>query len=177
MLSGKFKTKTKEPKNMSVFNKVYPLPYVGIVGNGTDKFTKYGIVRAVVLITVILNARRCVLVSGHSKLGGIDIWSEKAFTRLYPDIKPRICKPDVEEWNPVGQYGYMKRNKDIARFSDELHIIVANHYPDKYTGKRFSICYHDYKSDHVKSGACWTGNQFRAMKGIEPIYHVINNDK
>lgn len=157
------------------FTKVYPYPYIGIIGNGTDKFTKVGIAIARVTIKRILTKSKCVLVSGHSKMGGIDIWSEEIFTQLYPDIKPRICKPNIEQWNPIGKYGYMKRNMDIARFSEELHIIVANHYPKEYNGKRFISCYHDNRNDHVKSGACWTGNQFRQMRGIEPIYHVINN--
>ena len=159
----------------SPFTKVYPLPYIGIVGNGTDKFTGMGTAIAKVIIKVILTKSRCVLVSGHSPVGGIDIWSEEIANILYPDIKHRICKPDVEQWNPTGQYGYMKRNLDIARFSDELHIIVANKYPKEYNGKKFIGCYHDYRNDHVKSGACWTGNQFRNMKGIEPIYHIVRN--
>lgn len=94
---------------------------------------------------------------------------------MHPDIEPRICTPKVKQWNPIGQYGYMKRNMDIARFSDELHIIVAKDYPSNYIGQRFTICYHDDRKDHVKSGACWTGNQFRNMKGIEPIYHIVRN--
>lgn len=111
----------------SPFTKVYPYPYIGIIGSGSDKFTSQGKSISENEIRNIISPKKCVLVSGHSRLGGIDIWSEEIFKTWYPEIEPRICKPDIEQWNPTlgttpdkELYGYKKRNQDIARFSDEL---------------------------------------------------------
>lgn len=171
----------------SPFTKVYPYPYIGIIGSGSDKFTPEGEAIAKHEITRILSPKKCVLVSGHSPIGGIDIWSEERFKDYYPEIEPRICKPDINQWNPIvggkEAYGYKKRNQDIARFSDELHVIVPSKYPKSYTGEKY-FDYHCFNrfgeaiyntENHIKSGACWTGNVFRAMKGIPPVYHIIDN--
>jgi len=145
---------------------------IGIVGNGTDKFTEMGAKRAQKRIRQILQEHPgATVVSGHSPVGGIDIWAEEIAEELgHPtDIKaPRQNKWDAE-------YGYKKRNLDIAE-SDIVHVIVADEYPFEYKGRRFKICYHckDTRDYHVKSGGCWTGNKAIEAGNIA-TWHIIQN--
>jgi len=159
---------------------------IGIIGNGSDKFTFLGQFRARNIIWNILNPPD-KLVSGHSIMKGIDIWSEQIAEKKHCEMI--IAKPIQES-----QQYYKIRNDQIARWSDELHIIVVDVYPKEYTGQRFQTCYHhNYDSYnyvpfgiistqkikvnyHVKSGACWTGNMFRNHHpDKQPIYHIVNN--
>lgn len=144
----------------------------GIIGNGTDKFTELGAERAKSKIVEILY-REDTVVSGHSPVGGIDIWAEEAGRLLGCGLD--IKEPDVHQWNPVGGYGYKARNIDIAADSDELHVIVARSYPPDYQGRRFDLCYHCLRDDHVKSGACWTAKQAQRM-GKDVHWHYIDNE-
>lgn len=140
---------------------------VGLVGNGSDKFTELGEQRARELIRKILRAHKAdVMVSGHSPVGGIDIWAEEEAIALGVALDLKI--PEVLSWNPPGKYGYKARNLDIARQSNILYVIVADVYPDEYTGRRFRMCYHHRRgqglplvtpTNHVKSGGCWTGTK------------------
>lgn len=144
----------------------------GIVGNGSDKFTVLGQFRARLIINSILNLPD-KLCSGHSIMKGIDIWAEQIAINKGCYSKSLIMKPIKEH-----KEFYEIRNRMIAQYSNELHIIVAKQYPKKYTGKRFKICYHhkdEFRFTHVKSGACWTGNMFRQIHHKEPIYHVVDN--
>lgn len=150
---------------------------VGIVGNGSDKFTRAGEQQARALIHLILNSPGVeVMVSGHSPVGGIDIWAEDAASALGLELDLKI--PEIHQWNPPGGYGYKARNFDIARDSDVTHVILADVYPEEYRGRRFGICYHhrDHESDivtptnHVKSGGCWTGR-----KAEHAIWHIVRN--
>ena len=153
---------------------------IGIIGNGSDKFTFLGQFRARNIIWNILNPPD-KLVSGHSIMKGIDIWSEQIAEKKHCEMI--IAKPIQES-----QQYYKIRNDQIARWSDELHIIVVDVYPKEYTGQRFKVCYHhkawpyaesnidDFAYTHVKSGACWTGNMFRNHHpDKQPIYHIVNN--
>lgn len=144
---------------------------IGIIGNGKDKFTLLGMIRAKILIRkILLEHKDVILISGHSYLEGIDIWSEE-IANTY-NIELDIKAPKTESWS--GEYGYKERNIDIAESIDILHIVLADKYPPNYKGLKFNICYHDGRTDHVKSGACWTG-KIAKQKGKEVIYHIINN--
>jgi hypothetical protein len=145
---------------------------VGMVGNGTDKFTEFGEKQARELIGDILFYDGIeAMVSGHSPVGGIDIWAEEAAISLGIELDLKI--PEINQWNPDG-YGYKARNLDIAADSDVLHVILADKYPTDYEGMRFDLCYHCRSNDHVKSGGCWTGKQAQKM-GKEVHWHIIEN--
>jgi hypothetical protein len=144
---------------------------IGIVGNGTDKFTPKGKAEAVAIITDYLDPHHTLL-SGHSPVGGIDIWAEEVAERMGASMD--IKTPEVHQWDPPGSYGYKARNLDIAHGSELVLVILADVYPEEYTGRRFNLCYHCKQDDHVKSGGCWTGKQ--ALKaGIETRWYVVNN--
>jgi hypothetical protein len=155
------------------------LKTIGIVGNGTDKFTTEGqaVAKAIciqILTTSLIRGEKPVLVSGHSPVGGIDIWAEEAADWL--GIPKDIKAPKVEQWNPPGEYGYKARNLDIAA-SDVVHVILADIYPDEYTGRKFDYCYHCRAAgvpdtDHVKSGGCWTGHR---SKTGNKVFHIVQN--
>jgi hypothetical protein len=151
---------------------------IGFVGNGDDKFTQLGQNRAQ---EVIRNAFFTYdpdrVVSGHSPVGGIDIWAENL--ALINGIGTDIKTPEVHQWNPEGQYGYKARNLDIARASDILYVILANEYPPEYKGRKFAECYHcksigRNSTDHVKSGGCWTGKKALEM-GKDVRWIIIEN--
>jgi hypothetical protein len=151
---------------------------IGIVGNGTDKFTTLGKKRACELIQFLFDVQsdhHITLVSGHSPVGGIDIWAETIadWNNLHKDIKT----PKQHSWS--GSYGYKARNLDIAKSSDVLHVIVADVYPKEYTGQKFKTCYHCYiggnNPPHVKSGGCWTGIKARYMFKKPVQWHIIPN--
>lgn len=140
---------------------------VGIVGNGSDKFTAYGEQQARALIRELLTDATA-MVSGHSPVGGIDIWAELEAVELGVPLDLKI--PAHNSWDPVGRYGYKARNLDIAKDSDIVHVIVADDYPPEYRGRRFHVCYHCRTTDHVKSGGCWTGR-----KAARAEWHIIPN--
>lgn len=146
---------------------------VGIVGNGSDKFTELGELRARGIIRQILcDYEDPILVSGHSPVGGIDIWSEEVAEKL--GVSMDIKTPKKNQWNPPGEYGYKARNLDIAK-SDVVHVVLADSYPPDYTGMKFKECYHCASmgrdsTDHVKSGGCWTGKQ-----ADNAVWHIVNN--
>jgi hypothetical protein len=153
---------------------------VGIVGNGEDKFTENGYEAAVELIRKLLS-RNDTLVSGHSPVGGIDIWAEEVAAELGADTDIKI--PEIHQWNPEGGYGYKARNLDIAKTSEVVHVILADRYPEDYKGRRFKFCYHcarnevmipDFAGSHIKSGGCWTG--YKAIEaGNRAEWHIIHN--
>lgn len=148
---------------------------VGIVGHGSDKFTLEGQARARTLIRELLTGAD-VMVSGHSPVGGIDIWAEEEAERAGVVLDLKI--PETHSWNPVRGYGFKARNIDIAKDSTEVHIILADTYPPGYVGMRFEECYHCLRLRpnlvHVKSGGCWTGNH--ALKlGKPATWHVVEN--
>ena len=150
---------------------------IGIIGNGSDKFTPHGATIAKAVIVEILMANhKPVLMSGHSRMGGIDIWAEEIATQLghEKDIKA----PKTESWG--GDYGYKERNLDIARSSDYLYVIVADSYPPDYNGQTFlkdgrQYCYHCNTFNHVKSGACYTRKLFEKAKSKLGVTVIIPN--
>lgn len=146
---------------------------IGIVGHGADKFTQKSALEAKKIISSILvpHAGNVTLISGHSPVGGIDIWAEDC-ARLN-QFPMELKVPKQHKWD--AEYGFKQRNEDIAKESDEVHIILVNKYPPEYYGMRFAMCYHCKKSDHVKSGGCWTGKVAERL-GKKVIWHIINND-
>lgn len=151
---------------------------IGFVGNGSDKFSGIGALRAKRLISEILEMHPVDhVVSGHSPVGGIDIWAEDY--AIENEFKTLIFRPVIKQWNPVGGYGYKARNLDIARHSDILCVIVASEYPDTYISRKFPECYHCKSigrpyTDHVKSGGCWTGKKCLEM-GNKTEWFLIDN--
>lgn len=142
---------------------------IGIVGHGEDKFDTVTKAAAIDLIRKLLSAHpNSILVSGHSPVGGIDIWAEDVAQELGIQMDLKI--PYSHTWD--GLYGYKARNLDIAKSSDEVHVILVARYPDNYHGRRFSSCYHCHTTDHVKSGGCWTGHQAKRF-GKKVKWHVL----
>jgi hypothetical protein len=151
---------------------------IGIVGHGKNKFTKHAEQTAKNTIRNILLAHSSpTLISGHSPVGGIDIWAEEIAIEL--GIKMDIKTPRQKSWE--GEYGYKARNLDIAQSSDEIHVILVDEYPKNYKGIRFTICYHCAKhpgkvKSHVKSGGCWTGWKAYDL-GKDLTFHIIKNNE
>jgi len=130
---------------------------IGIVGNGADKFTGLGELRAKLeIFKLIMSHPNSKIVSGHSRMGGVDIWTEEITKLCGRELDLDIKAPKEESWD--GEYGYKARNIDIAK-SDVVFVIVADKYPENYEGQKFKKCYHCHTDYHVKSGACWTGNK------------------
>ncbi len=145
---------------------------VGIIGNGKDKFTDVGETRAKVIIRQLLEVPNAVVVSGHSPLGGVDLWAEEAAKRLGALDVVYIFAPKVQSW----LNGYKVRNLEIATCSDELHVVVADTYPPEYRGRRFDFCYHCGTSTHDKSGACWTAKKFEVLHpDKKAVWHIVRN--
>ena len=149
---------------------------IGIVGNGSDKFTPQGERLARSVIRDILVGAD-VMISGHSPVGGIDIWAEEEAEALGVPLDLKV--PEINQWDPPGGYGYKARNLDIANDSDIVHVILADRYPEEYAGRRFAFCYHHQLGEghptvtpdnHVKSGGCWTGK-----KAQNAIWHIVAN--
>lgn len=149
---------------------------IGIIGHGTDKFTFISKTKAIELIQDIFynyspDFEDIILVSGHSPVGGVDIWAEEMANSLNIPLDLKI--PKQNKWD--AEYGYKQRNLDIARDSDELHVILVRNYPSTYKGVKYDYCYHCKTNDHIKSGACWTAKQAKKL-GKKVIYHFITND-
>jgi hypothetical protein len=146
---------------------------IGIIGRGADKFTKQAEEKAKLFISEILT-KHCgnvVLISGHSPMGGIDIWAEEIANKL--QIPTDIKNPKQHTWD--AEYGYKQRNLDIAKDSDIVIIILVDKLPFNYKGMKFNKCYHCNSINHVKSGACWTGIQALKM-GKKVDWYIIKNE-
>ena len=142
---------------------------VGVVGAEASKFTALGEARARAIIREILSDPQVeVAISGHCHLGGVDIWLEEEAKKL--GMTPKVYPPAVKGW----WSGYRPRNLKIARASDVVHVIVVKQLPVGFRGRRFDHCYHCQKSDHVKSGGCWTARQAMLM-GKTGIWHIVDN--
>lgn len=151
--------------------------FIGVVGHGQDKFNAVTKTSAIDIIQGLLGPE-AVIVSGHSPMGGIDIWAENmAFeaNRSHGYPKPIIHAPKVFGWGPTG--GYKQRNIKIATGSNVLHVIVVSEYPSGYKGPRYGLCYHckNRITPHVKSGGCWTG-WYAVKLGRNVIWSIIYPD-
>jgi hypothetical protein len=153
---------------------------IGIVGHGADKFTEKTKKKAQKTILDILDPvvllckdkEGVILVSGHSPVGGVDIYAEDICKKLGMPLDLKIPRQHI--WD--AEYGYKQRNLDIARDSDEVHVILVDKYPEGYKGMRFNKCYHCNTSDHIKSGGCWTGKQAGKL-GKKVFWHIIKQEK
>lgn len=156
---------------------------VGFVGNGADKFTPVGemLARQFIANELWMHDQDYpgegvdAMVSGHSPVGGIDIWAEEEAEAQGIALNLKI--PEIPAWNPHG-YGFKARNIDIATDSDVLYVVLADVYPEEYAGMRFDKCYHCVRFrpnlTHVKSGGCWTGN-YAIQLGRYVRWKVIEN--
>lgn len=130
---------------------------LGIVGSEAAKFTPETRRKARAEIQRLLaEYAPTLVVSGHSPLGGIDIWAVQEAQRAgIPVVEyPPACR----SW----QDGYRPRNLQIAEASDVVVCITLKRLPDGFRGMRFERgCYHcgTPPEDHVKSGGCWTMKQ------------------
>jgi hypothetical protein len=145
---------------------------LGIVGSEEAKFTPHTRDRACAIIHALLrNLDVDLVVSGHSPLGGIDIWAIEVAEAL--GIETLEFPPKTHRWAD----GYKPRNLQIAEHSDMVVCITVKTLPASYTGMQFHGCYHCQTppEDHVKSGGCWTMKQAaRAGKAARLI--VIRED-
>lgn len=138
---------------------------VAIIGSGFDKFTPptERLARDSI-IRILKRHRPCILVSGRSPVGGIDIWAEEIANKMR--VQTDIKAPRVNDWNAPG--GFKDRNIEIARDADVVYVIVVGDYPPNYRGRRFDLCYHcagreGRPPEHAKSGGCWTGWRAKDM--------------
>jgi hypothetical protein len=160
---------------------------IGIVGAGSDKFTPMGKAQAKIRIKRILSTDYDgfpnTLVSGHSPMKGIDIWSEEIAAQLgYGADRLDIKAPESQSWS--GIYGYKERNLDIADSSQILFNIVVDRYPSTFDlSKRtdwcryhsVNHCYHCHTNLHIKSGGCWTTKMFQRIHHTDATWIVIRN--
>lgn len=149
---------------------------IGIIGHGENKFTEKtkqeakNIIRKIFHIRKIAFLDNLYLVSGHSPVGGVDIYAEEIAKEM--DIKLDLKIPKQHKWD--AEYGYKQRNIDIAKDSDEIYIILVDKYPPNYKGMRFEKCYHCNSTDHIKSGACWTGRYAKKLGKVTKWYLLKN---
>lgn len=144
---------------------------VGIVGSEAAKFTPRTKVLACAEIVRLIEGAELVI-SGHSPLGGIDIWAIKLAERK--GIPTQEFPPGVFTWESVkGVDGFKARNLKIARNSDLVACITVKELPPEYRGMEFpNGCYHcgTPPEHHIKSGGCWTMKQAaRAGKQTELV--------
>lgn len=138
---------------------------IGIIGHGADKFTEESesYVKQLISATIrnyqAASVGTITVVSGHSPVGGIDIWAEELGADLGCDLD--IKTPRQNRWD--AEYGFKARNLDIANSSDVIYVFLVEKYPEGYKGRRFDKCYHCNSTAHVKSGACWTAKQAQRL--------------
>lgn len=128
---------------------------LGIVGHEAAKFTPRTKAAALQAIRDAIERHEArAVVSGHSPLGGIDLWAEEVAAELR--VPTLIHAPMRRMWEGPG--GFRERNLQIAYDSDLVCCIVVEVLPPDYEGMRFPGCYHcgDNNPPHVKSGGCWT---------------------
>src|SRR3990172_2501766 len=143
---------------------------LGIVGAGQEKFTPETEAEAKSLLQVVIRFHEPTLIlSGHSPMGGVDLWAEELAAEL--GIPTRIHAPTRFTWGGPG--GYKERNLAIAAGSDLVVCVVVRDYPPGFQGQRFETCYHceqhGQDEPHVKSGGCWT-----AWKGRERAWITVS---
>lgn len=121
---------------------------IGIVGAEAAKFLPAWQNRARHIIREKI-AGAAKVVSGRCPLGGIDIWAIREAQRL--GIPTEEYPPKAKSWK-----FYKARNIQIAQVSDVVLSITVRRYHKNFRGMRFDLCYHCKKTDHIKSGGCWT---------------------
>lgn len=144
--------------------------HIGIVGAEASKFTPAGEARAREIITELLAPADSILVSGHCHLGGIDIWAEEIAQELGRDME--IFPPKSLKW----EGGYRERNLQIAHTSDIVNCIAVDQLPGGFRGMKHSSCYHCDRTDHVKSGGCWTMHKAKQYWKREGKLWIVENN-
>lgn len=175
--------------------KIDPYTYVGIVGAEAAKFNRDMELAAREVIRDLLRPAGHVLVSGHSPLGGIDVWAEEEYDniRALDEFVGNIYRPAALIFAPLTNdwaTGFQPRNMQIAEQSTAIHCITVAGYIPEYTGLRFTrhdgtpLCYHcDRRArelkllpgtipTHVKSGGCWTAYEGHKL-GKAALWHTI----
>lgn len=150
---------------------------IGIVGHAAEKFDSRTEEIARRLIRRILTppdeVNNIIMVSGHSPMGGIDIWAEEIADEL--GIKKDLKIPRQNSWE--GEYGFKARNLDIARQSDILCCISVEDYPVGYSGMVFEKCYHHRNTPevprHVKGGGCYTAQQALLLAQKNGLQRIV----
>jgi hypothetical protein len=129
---------------------------IAIVGSAADKFDRRTerIARAVIRHFV---RRADEVISGDCHLGGIDQWTIEEAKKL--KVPFRVFPPAQRSWSG----GYKARNIRMAEVANRVVSIVPAKYPRLYRGMRFRLCYHCRRSDHIKSGGCWTARYARGL--------------
>lgn len=131
---------------------------LGIVGSEGAKFTPATEALARVAIRNLIGKHRAgIVISGGCHLGGIDKWAIEEAQKLKVGVIEYL--PKTLRW----EGGYKDRNLLIARNSDRVYCITVKELPPSYVGMRFRLCYHCGKTDHVKSGGCWTVKKAKVM--------------
>lgn len=125
------------------------------MGHAQEKFTPRTemLAREVIRSEIALLGAKWV-VSGHSPMGGVDIYAEEiALESLIPTM---IFGPTRNDWSGPG--GFKERNLRIAQESDLVLVVVVEELPPGYKGMVFKDCYHckGRNPPHIKSGGCWT---------------------
>lgn len=145
---------------------------LGIVGSEAAKFTTETerLARAEIRRMLLDNADIDTVISGHSPLGGIDLWAiEEA---QWCGVCTCEYAPHNFSWGAPG--GYRDRNLKIAHASDKVVCVTVRTLPADYHGMRFPHgCYHcaTPPEHHIKSGGCWTMRQ--AAREGKPTQLVI----
>jgi len=153
---------------------------VAIVGHAFDKFdTKTSYLAIKNIEEIISKHNPDLVISGDCPIGGIDVWAEMISNDYGNPF--RSYSPDVKQWNPFGQYGFKKRNLDIAKNCDVLYNIVVRDWPKDFTGDKYKD-YHCLKHEemkdhpHVKSGGCWTAWKAKEL-GKEVHWIIIDAEE
>jgi len=148
---------------------------IGFVGHGEEKFTEVTSKAAKDFINSILDLYDSpVVVSGHSPMGGVDIYSEDIADER--ECEKIIHAPRLHVWKGQG-YGFKDRNEDIGRDSEILYNLVVKDYPPNFKGTKIGYDYHcgDRVPKHVKSGGCWTAWFAHKLKK-DVIWVIFNED-
>lgn len=128
---------------------------LGVVGHAQEKFTAETEAAAREAIYLAMQRHDAeIVVSGHSPMGGVDIYAEEIAEEL--GIPTIIHAPTKRRWDGPG--GFKERNLAIARDSDVVLVVVCRELPPGFAGRKFDGCYHckGRNPPHVKSGGCWT---------------------
>jgi hypothetical protein len=140
---------------------------LGIVGHASEKFdtTTKKIAESIIQESISMY-NPDMIISGHSPMGGVDIWAEEQAALAF--IPTEIYAPTNNCWGGVG--GFKERNLKIASNSDIVLVIVVSKYPQNYKGMIFKDCYHckGRNKPHIKSGGCWT-----AWQSKEKVWRII----
>ena len=103
------------------------------------------------------DANNCVIVSGHSPAGGIDIWAENI-------ARQKNIPTDIYPAKVNNISGFYARNKQIANNSDILYNIVVKS-PNSY-------CNHLKTYGHIQSGGCMTQKEAQ-KKGVKTNLELV----